>query len=80
MGVARFDPDRGGYRIYVGNLANSTTHDDMAKLFSPFGPVLDIWLARYSRSSSLCLSITEGDHSTAITSTSVFAAHAAAVY
>ena len=47
MGAARYDPDRRGYRIFVGNLSGATSHDDLANLFSPFGPIVDIWLARY---------------------------------
>ncbi|XP_070180086.1 serine/arginine repetitive matrix protein 2-like [Littorina saxatilis] len=45
MGAARYDPDRRGYRIFVGNLAGATSHDDLATLFSPFGPIVDVWLA-----------------------------------
>ena len=47
MGGAKYDPDRRGYRIFVGNLAGATSHDDLASLFTPFGPIVDVWLARY---------------------------------
>ncbi|KAL8587778.1 hypothetical protein ACOMHN_020996 [Nucella lapillus] len=42
---ARYDPDRRGYRIFVGNLSGVTTHDDLANFFNPFGPIVDVWLA-----------------------------------
>ncbi|KAL8602785.1 hypothetical protein ACOMHN_055168 [Nucella lapillus] len=44
-GGARYDPDRHGYRIYVGNLPPDTGHDDIARTFLTFGPIVDIWLA-----------------------------------
>ncbi|XP_025108317.1 RNA-binding protein Rsf1-like isoform X2 [Pomacea canaliculata] len=43
--MARYDPDRRGYRIFVGNLSSDTTHDNLAELFRSHGPIVDIWLA-----------------------------------
>ena len=43
---ARYDPDRHGYRIYIGNLCGSESADQLTELFLPFGPVVDVWLAR----------------------------------
>ncbi|KAK7502020.1 hypothetical protein BaRGS_00006772 [Batillaria attramentaria] len=43
--MARYDPDRKGYRIFVGNLTSATSHDDLADLFNHYGPIVDIWLA-----------------------------------
>ena len=44
--MAIYDEDRGGYRIFVGDLGAKVGKIELEKEFNRFGPILDVWIAR----------------------------------
>jgi len=44
--MAIYDEDRGGYRIFVGDLEPDVGKIELEKEFDRFGPILDVWIAR----------------------------------
>ena len=45
--MAIYDSVRGGYRIFIGDLSNRLGRNDLERECDRFGPVVDVWVARY---------------------------------
>ncbi len=45
-GMAIFDPDHEGYRVFVGNLGTRVGKYELEKDFEYIGPITDVWVAR----------------------------------
>lgn len=40
------DKNRGGYRVFVGDLGSRVGKYELEREFQGFGPILDVWVAR----------------------------------
>jgi len=44
--MAIYDSERGGYRIFVGDLGPRVGKVELEREFEVFGPIIDVWVAR----------------------------------
>jgi len=45
--MAIYDSQRGGYRIFVGDLGPRVGKIELQQEFERFGTIVDVWIAKY---------------------------------
>lgn len=48
---AQYDKSFNGYRLFIGNIGERVGKYDLEAEFDKFGPLIDIWVARFVISS-----------------------------